>query len=185
MAIRLGPPPGLARLRLQWHAARNQFLRQSRVWNEQALPGALIPAPGGSASALPNLSRWSLRERARQRQRARQQAQLAAFTDRYEDMVDLLCWAAKEGANRSSRASTRNARLDAVALWPDAAPPAQFSEHARQRVRSVRVPVRPQKSGRSDQRHERHRKRNADAHRAGRLPGNTGTVARTLIRQQF
>ena len=57
------------------------------------------------------MSRWSLRERARQRQVARQQAQLAAFTDKYEDLVDLLCWAAKEGANEEQCAAYAELRL--------------------------------------------------------------------------
>ena len=99
MAIRLGPPPGLARLRLQWHATRNQFLRQSRIWNEQALAWRTDTRAWWQRVGLANVSRWSLRERARQRQRVRQLTQLADFTVHYEDMVDLLCWAAKEGAN--------------------------------------------------------------------------------------
>ncbi len=98
MAIRLGPPPGLARLRLQWHATRNQFLRQSRIWNEQALTWRADAHAWWQRAATANLHRWSLRERARQRQRVRQLAQLADFTVHYEDMVDLLCRAAKEGA---------------------------------------------------------------------------------------
>ena len=98
MAIRLGPPPGLARLRLQWHATRNQFLRHSRGWNEQALTWRAEARAWWQRTALVNLSRFSLRERAQQRQRVRQLAQLADFTVYYEDMVDLLCWSAKEGA---------------------------------------------------------------------------------------
>lgn len=99
MAIRLGPPPGLARLRLQWHATRNHFLRQSRAWNEQVLAWRADTRAWWQRAVVTNLSRYSLRERARQRQRARQLAQLADFTVYYENMVDLLCWAAKEGAN--------------------------------------------------------------------------------------
>ena len=100
MALRLGSPPGLARLRLQWHTARNQFLRQSRAWSEQW--GALRADTRfwGQRVGAAFVSRWSLRERARLRQVARRQAQLAAFMDKYEDLVDLLCWAAKEGANK-------------------------------------------------------------------------------------
>lgn len=99
MAIRLGSPPGLARLRLQWHATRSQFRRQSRVWNDQALAWRTDARAWWQRTAVANLSRWSLRERARQRQRARQLAQLADFTVHYEDMVDMLCRAAKEGAS--------------------------------------------------------------------------------------
>ncbi len=99
MAIRLGPPPGLARLRLQWHATRSQFLRQSRIWNDQALTWRGEARAWWQRVVLAKLPRLSLRERALQRQRARQLTQLADFSVHYEDMVDLLCWAAKEGAN--------------------------------------------------------------------------------------
>lgn len=99
MAIRLGPPPGLARLRLQWHTARNQFLRQSRVWNEHIGVLRADMQIWWQRAYLAARSRFSLRERARQRQLVIKQAQLAAFEDKYEDLVDLLCWAAKEGAN--------------------------------------------------------------------------------------
>jgi hypothetical protein len=99
MALRLGSPPGLARLRLQWHAARNQFLRQSRAWSEQWGVLRADTRFWGQRLSVSLVAHWSLRERARIRQVARQQAQLVAFTDKYEDLVDLLCWAAKEGAN--------------------------------------------------------------------------------------
>ena len=99
MAIRLGPPPGLARLRLQWHTARNQFLRQQRAWSERVTVLRADTQVWWQRACLSVRSRFSLRERAEQRQLARRQEQLAAFTDKYEDLIDLLCWSAKEGAN--------------------------------------------------------------------------------------
>jgi len=102
MALRLGDPPGLVRLRLKWQATRNHLYRQTRTicdethqWWER------------SCNVL---HRWSLPERARQRQRAQNLIQLETFCARYEDLVDLLCWAAREGADARQIAQYRELR---------------------------------------------------------------------------
>lgn len=93
MAIRLGPPPALARLRLQWHVTRNQVFRQSRALQERFDCSTQF-ARDWWLRAL-TLSRARLDRR--QRLLARQKAQFAAFTERYENLVDLLCLSANEG----------------------------------------------------------------------------------------
>lgn len=93
MAIRLGPPPALARLRLQWHVTCNQVSRQSRAFQER-LDGSTQFARDWWLRAL-TVSRARLDRR--QRALARQQALCAAFTEHYEKLVDLLCLAANEG----------------------------------------------------------------------------------------
>lgn len=90
--IHIGPPPGLARLRLHWHVARTNFERQTEVVREYVI------GVGEAAQALQQrvaarfISAVSLRARAN----ARQMLRLTKFESAYEEMVDVICWAAKE-----------------------------------------------------------------------------------------
>ena len=93
--IVLGPPPGLARLRLHWHNVRTNFERQTDTVRETI--------GGVSASALA----WTQKVQARfiaavslrSRAASRQSLRLAKFEAAYEEMVDVVCWAAKEDAD--------------------------------------------------------------------------------------
>ena len=94
MAIRLELPTVLfPRLRAGWEAARMQL--EAYTENVNTLSRRARHAPG---SALRRASqrlatRWSLQQRAE----TRRMTELAAFEQKYEDLVDLLCWAAKDG----------------------------------------------------------------------------------------
>ena len=111
MALRLGSPPGLARLRLQWHSARSQFLRHSRAWREEWATRRIETLSWWQRSGAVWMTNWNLRERAHRRQLARQLVQLTSFTDKYEDLVDLLCWAAKEGVHADQAARYAELRM--------------------------------------------------------------------------
>ena len=93
--IVLGPPPGLARLRLHWHNARANFERQTDTVREY------VNGVGETAQAWTRqiqarfIAAVSLRSRAASRQTLR----LAKFEAAYEEMVDVVCWAAKEDAD--------------------------------------------------------------------------------------
>jgi hypothetical protein len=108
MAIRIGPPPTLARLRMQWHATCNYYHRQSHAFQ--------VTAAGAASQARGYWRTWSARVGARvswrARARARQRALYAAFVERYEELVDLLCWAAKDGVH-----TERDARYAALREW--------------------------------------------------------------------
>jgi hypothetical protein len=92
--IRIGLPPSvLPRLRLRGPFTPSWRTRQTRALQEYASRTTAVPY-----AWLRRLSEWatarlSLRARAAERQRA----QLAEFEEKYEQLVDLLCWAAKEG----------------------------------------------------------------------------------------
>jgi hypothetical protein len=108
MAIRIGPPPALARLRLHWHATQNYYLRQARTVRETA-----TDTTRGVTLWWRNTStKLSMRLRRHARAQARQQAQYAAFFTYYEDLVDLLCWAAKDGVH-----TERDARYAELRRW--------------------------------------------------------------------
>jgi hypothetical protein len=123
MAIRIELPPRiLPRLRLRWHSAHAQFLRQSRALREYATRTTAVPRARWRRVSDTMLSRLSLRAYAARRQRIR----LDAFEARYEDLVDLLCWAAKDGDH-----TDRDARY------------AELRLATRRRYRDVRKRLRP------------------------------------------
>ncbi len=94
--IRIGlPPPLLPRLRLHWHATHTLFSRQARHLRESAARTAEVSREWWDHVREVWAARLSLRARAAARQRAR----LAEFETRYEELVDLLCWAAKDGVH--------------------------------------------------------------------------------------
>lgn len=95
MAIRIEPPPALARLRLSWHRTWNQYLRswvdlRDRVARRQqsALDGMRIMSARAAAHLSPRF-----------RAEARHNAEYHKFLKQYEELVDLLCWAAKDGVH--------------------------------------------------------------------------------------
>src|SRR5947209_1285055 len=90
MAIRIGlPPPMLPRVRSHWHSACVQAQRQTRLLRAWAAStGESVRAWWQNAA-----SQKSLRARALQRQRGH----LDAFEQRYEDLIGLLCGAARDG----------------------------------------------------------------------------------------
>lgn len=107
--IRIGlPPPMLPRLRLHWHATHTLFQRQSRALREYATRTSAV-----SRSRWQQILAWgqthlNLRVRALTRHRT----QLTQFEERYEKLVDLLCWAAKEGVQ-----DDREARYFELRRW--------------------------------------------------------------------
>jgi hypothetical protein len=108
MAIRIGPPPALARLRLQWHAAYNYYCRQARAFRTvtgRTTEGAVAWFRQASFRVNTRVS-W------RARTQARHQALYACFIERYEELIDLLCWAAKDGVH-----TERDARYAALRQW--------------------------------------------------------------------
>ncbi len=108
MAIRIGPPPALARLRLYWHTMHSQYMRNTRVFREAT-----------TTTYERTLQRWrqaseevAARLNPRIRAQVRRKAALASFIERYEELVDLLCWAAKDGVH-----TDRDMRYTALRDW--------------------------------------------------------------------
>jgi len=95
MAIRIGPPPAYARLRLHWHAACNYYDRHSHALREVTARTTDSALDWWRLLSVRVSSRVSCRARAQ----ARQRALYACFVERYEELVDLLCWAAKDGVH--------------------------------------------------------------------------------------
>lgn len=94
--IRLGLPPTVwPRLRLHWHVTRTAFSRQKRALQELGNRTAEGYRTWWQHITERILAPLSLRERARQRSLAR----IVQFEERYEDLVDLLCWSAKDGVH--------------------------------------------------------------------------------------
>ncbi|HZO87915.1 MAG TPA: hypothetical protein VFB38_06205 [Chthonomonadaceae bacterium] len=94
MAIRIGlPPPLLSRLRFHWHTTHTQCSHQVRSLRASANRTAEKVRDRWRHASERLAARLSPRARALARQRAR----LASFEEKYEDLVALLCWAAKEG----------------------------------------------------------------------------------------
>lgn len=103
--IRIGlPPPVLPRLRLHWHATHTLFARQTRSLRE------------ATAHATEALKEWlrhishSMTAPWRRAAAARHKARLAPFEGHYEDLVDLLCWAAKDGIHTDRDTRYRDLR---------------------------------------------------------------------------
>ena len=93
------PPVILPRLRLHWHSAHLQFSRRSRALREYANRTAAVSAAWWRHASGKTVASLSLRHRMRVRTVVRLSTQLATFEERYEDLVDLLCWAAKDGVH--------------------------------------------------------------------------------------
>lgn len=111
MAIRIGPPTDLARLRLQWHATLRQYGRRYTGFQDRLAPehrgvvGRWLEAVRtGLAGLHPEV-----------RAAARREADLNAFVERYEDLVSLLCWAAQDGVHRN-----RDEKYATLRVWMQA-----------------------------------------------------------------
>lgn len=104
--IRIGlPPPVLPRLRLHWHVTRISCARYSRLL-ATVRPRTLEAWRMYVAQRI--VASLTLR---RYRQR-RALARLRSFETHYEELVDLLCWSAKDGVHTS-----RDARYARVRAW--------------------------------------------------------------------
>lgn len=107
--IRVGlPPTMLPRLRLHWHSVTALYARQTRALREYGTRTTGVTREWWRQLLLNSRNRLNLRARAA----ARQQAQFRLFEEKYEDLVDLLCWAAKEGVQ-----SDRDARYAELRRW--------------------------------------------------------------------
>jgi hypothetical protein len=83
----------LPRLRVQWHGFQSLLIRQANAFQETVNQTAVT-----SRERWDRLAGWfTSRTNFRHRALKRQYAHLLQFMERYEDMVDLLCWAAREG----------------------------------------------------------------------------------------
>jgi hypothetical protein len=113
MAIRIDLPPVLLpRLRLHWHATHQQLSRYSRALQEYANRTAAVSRAGWRSVSERTVACLSVRHRLRVRAETRVRERVAAFEERYEDLVDLLCWAAKDGVH-----TDRDARYTALRAW--------------------------------------------------------------------
>ncbi|HZT44480.1 MAG TPA: hypothetical protein VFA07_20110 [Chthonomonadaceae bacterium] len=113
MAIRIDLPPVLLpRLRLHWHATHQQLSRYSRALQEYANRTAAVSRAGWRSVSERTVACLSVRHRLRVRAEVRLRKRVAAFEERYEDLVDLLCWAAKDGVH-----TDRDARYTALRAW--------------------------------------------------------------------
>jgi hypothetical protein len=108
MAIRIGPPPNLARLRLYWHVTLSQYRRRPQAFQESYAP----TQPGLLERWVQQGGRLLTRLHPRNRMEARRRADFTAFSNHYEDLVDLLCWAAKDGVH-----TDRDARYAELRAW--------------------------------------------------------------------
>lgn len=107
--IRIGPPPTLwPRLRLHWHVARTAFSRQKRALQEIGNRTSEGYRVWWQHVAERLFAPINLRARAQKRALAR----LIQFEERYEDLVDLLCWSAKDGIH-----TDRDKRYAEVRDW--------------------------------------------------------------------
>ncbi len=102
MAIRLELPPALfPRLQQQWQITCTYFQKQSHTARIIGIRTVKAPGYWWRGFTLRYHSSWSLKAKAQ----ARKKQDLLMFEEKYEELVDLLCWAAKEGvqAERSQR----------------------------------------------------------------------------------
>ena len=127
MAIRIELPPRiLPRLRLRWHSAHALVLRQTRALREFASRTTAVPRAWRRHISDTVFARLSVRAYLARRRRAR----FEAFAACYEDLVDLLCWAAKDGDH-----TDRDARY------------AQLRAGMRRHYRAIRPRLRPYWAG--------------------------------------
>jgi hypothetical protein len=102
MAIRLELPPALfPRLNKHWQAACTYFQKQSVSLRDLTLRTVKMPVVCWHGLTVRYTTRWSLQARSA----ARRQQEFEEFEAKYEALVDLLCWTAKEGlhAERDAR----------------------------------------------------------------------------------
>jgi hypothetical protein len=107
--IRIGlPAPALLRLRLRAQLAANRAARQFQAWR--------VSAQTASSSLYALLLRRRGTDRAQSETRSAPVAltpQLQAeFSKRYDDLIDLLCWASKDGVHEG-----RDARYAQLRDW--------------------------------------------------------------------
>ena len=123
MAIRLELPPTLfPRLNQRWQAACSYFQRQSGSLRVLTLRTVKMPIVCWHGLTVRYTTRWSLQARSE----ARRQREFRAFEAQYEELVDVLCCAAKEGVHPD-----RDARYTELRQW--------MCSH----YRKVRSPLRP------------------------------------------
>ena len=109
MAIRIGLPTAIfPRLRLGWQTTRQQLQRQAQVLSQGTLRLTTAPRAWWRSLSQRLTPRWNMRTRAL----ARQEALLIKFEEQYEELIDLLCWAAKDGDH-----SGRDARYSEIRIW--------------------------------------------------------------------
>jgi len=109
MAIRLELPPALfPRLNKQWQATCSYFQRQSTHVRAVTLRAVKMPIVCWHGLTVRYTTRWSLQARSE----LRRQQDFAAFEEKYEALVDLLCWTAKEGLQ-----TDREARYIELRQW--------------------------------------------------------------------
>ena len=109
MAIRLELPPALfPRLNQHWQAACSYFQRQSVNLRVLTLRTVKMPVVCWHGLSVRYTTRWSLQARSELRHRQ----DLQAFEEQYEELVDLLCWAAKDGIH-----TDRDARYSELRKW--------------------------------------------------------------------
>jgi hypothetical protein len=108
MAISIGPPRALAGLRSHWHATTDSYYRHSHLFREAIEREAKSKLGPLWRIAFPFVTGVGWRAWAR----ARKRASYACFVERYEELVDLLCWAAKDGV-----VMARDARYAELRRW--------------------------------------------------------------------
>lgn len=107
MAIRIGLPPTIApQLRVRWRATRAHLTGQIHALQTNTARLFQAPFVWGKQLVSHFQHRWSLHKRLLRRQIAL----LNAFEEHYEQLVDLLCWAAQEGAHTKQNASYHEIR---------------------------------------------------------------------------
>jgi hypothetical protein len=107
MAIRIGLPTVAGpRLNVGWNATRQSFAGHIRSLQLTAERLVRTPFAWGIRLAVDFRRRFSLRNRVMRRQRAL----LKAFDDRYEQLVDLLCWSAQSSTIGSKESRYRDLR---------------------------------------------------------------------------
>jgi len=108
MAIRIGPPPVSARLRVRCYATHDFYLTYWRGIG-RALARTAARVSRWSRTVTASLSSYATRHPPAM---ARRQAKYACFVDRYEELVEVLCWAAKDGDH-----TDRDAQYGRVRQW--------------------------------------------------------------------
>ena len=109
MAIRIGLPPVVfPRLRLRWHVTWSLVAHHTRALREAANRTAAVPQVWWQRAS----ERWGAGSIRRARALAREHAQLACFEEQYEELIDMLCWAAKDGVH-----TDRDMRYAELRAW--------------------------------------------------------------------
>ena len=116
--IRIGlPPPMLPRLRLHWHVARNtieQYYSAFRAGTLRHIHATRALWAGATVAIVSRIG--SLRTR-RVPLEAQKQGRLERFEAVYEQLSDLICWAAKEEVTPEREAEYAHLRLSVRELY--------------------------------------------------------------------